>query len=66
MAPLWQQRRDLVEENAHMIRQWLLLLDEDKQEALLRSLVIEFTLYKLKVMNTHIKEQLAVAQKTKR
>jgi len=62
MTPQYEQRRELVRENATIIRQWLALSDDGTQEEILRSLVKEFSLPDLRKMNAHVKEQLAKTQ----
>ena len=59
MAALHEQRRQLVEENARLIQQWLALMDAERQLTLLRSMVRTYSLQELRVMNAHIREQLA-------
>jgi hypothetical protein len=63
MTALHEQRRELIEENAYLIRDWLALLDAEGQLALLRSMVWRYKLPELKTMNAHVKERLAAAQK---
>ena len=62
MTALHEQRRQLVEENARLIQQWLALMDAERQLTLLRSMVETYSLPYLKRMNGHVKERLAVAQ----
>ena len=62
MTALHEQRRQLVEENASLIRDWLALMDAERQLTLLRSMVWTYSLPELKTMNTHVKERLAAAQ----
>ena len=66
MTPLWQQRRELVDENAQLVKQWLALLEDEKQLGLLRSLVDGYTLPNLRTMNAHVKERLAAAMEAAR
>jgi hypothetical protein len=62
MTALHEQRRQLVEENASLIQQWMALMDAERQLTLLRSMVWTYSLPELKTMNTHVKERLAAAQ----
>jgi len=62
MTILNEQRRELVDENARLIQQWLALMDAERQLTLLRSMVWTYSLPELKTMNAHVKKRLAAAQ----
>ena len=66
MTALHEQRRQLIDENARLIQQWLELLPDDRQLALLRSLVDGYTLPDLREMNFHVKGRLTAAQEATR
>jgi len=62
MTALHEQRRQLVEDNASLIHQWLALLPKDSQLSVLRSLVDGYSLPNLRKMNAHVRFQVTLAQ----
>jgi len=59
MPPLYQQRAELIEANTDLTMRWLALLTPEHQRNVIDSMVRNYTLPQLKMMNAHVSEQVA-------
>jgi hypothetical protein len=62
MPPLWEQRGELIAENTELTLRWLALLRPEGQRNVIESMVRNYTLPQLKMMNAHVTEQVAKAE----
>lgn len=58
MIPLWEQRDDLLSENANLIIEWMSRLDDRGKYLLVRSTLKEHSVKQLKAMNEHLRKQV--------
>lgn len=58
MAPLWEQRRNLIDANAKLMREWLRQLPPEQQLNLFESMLRKYSVTELRAMNTHLKAQV--------
>lgn len=57
-----ERKRTLRDENARLVHDWLMILDEDKQRLLISSLLELYSQPQLLVMKAHVAAQLEKAQ----
>jgi hypothetical protein len=58
MAPLWQQRSELIDENTRLICKWLADLDDEGKYNVIHSMVRNFTIKDLRAMRDHVRDLL--------